>query len=323
MRISNSRPHPCRGFTLIEVMVATVILVLIFVLILQIVNGASRVATMGQKILDADNQARMVFDRMAFDFEAMLKRPDADAIFSKSAPGGNDAIFFYSEAPASMDPSSSGALQMQGAVALVGYRVNTANHPFQLERLGKGLTWDGAAGSAPPGGPVYLNYPNGISSPPALATTLPGNWPGTFGQPPYTTGTDADYQVISDQVYRMDFCFLMSTGSFFTPAPLTSGSTWRSTQGFKDVAAVVVTIAILDGHSRQMLPASQFNTIMQNAVTALPPSNTAATPGNAAGIALQWMSVANSGGGLGTGGPSAAIAGQIRVYQRYFYLNTN
>jgi hypothetical protein len=200
----------------------------------------------------------------------------------------------------------------------VGYRVNTA---CQLERLGKALTWDGLPSSTSPGGPVFLNYPAGASSAPAPASTIVGNWAavGTFGQPPqppYTTGTDPDYQVLSDEVYRMDFSFLMSNGTFFAPAPITSGSTWRDTQGFKDVAAVVVTIAILDDHSRALLPSSQFNTIMQSAVNLL-------QPGSNASVALQWMSITNNGLGLGSGTPWESVASQIRVYQRYFYLNTD
>ena len=64
-------------------------------------------------------------------------------------------MYFYSEAPAYYDGSASDFTN-RNTTALVGYRINAA---WQLERLGKLLTWDGSAASATPGAVVYLSYP--------------------------------------------------------------------------------------------------------------------------------------------------------------------
>ena len=79
--------------------------------------------------------------------------------------------------------------------------------------------------------------------------------------------------------------------------------------GARDIAAISVAIAILDNKSR---------TIITNPTAALPtmvavlPDAVSGTP-----IAQTW---GNSNYWTQTGIPKAAAA-QIRIYQRYFYLN--
>ena len=100
--------------------------------------------------MDADSQARQVLDRMAIDFDQMVKRTDVDYYRQgTSAPNstrpinGNDQIAFYSAVPGYYP--STGA---QSPVSLVAYRVNsnqTSPSFNKLERLGKGLVWNGVS----------------------------------------------------------------------------------------------------------------------------------------------------------------------------------
>src|SRR5581483_9053711 len=168
---SKIRPPFCASaFTLVELLVSMAVLTLLFVVMSQLVNSTTIVSTSSRKQLDADSEARVVFDRMLLDFERMIKRKDVDFLFSKQSGGGNsgsnDKFFFYSEAPA-YAPSS---LSFKSPVALIGYRVNSS---YQLERLGKMLTWSTTGSN--PGSVVFLTFPPG-STTPIPGSTLAGSW---------------------------------------------------------------------------------------------------------------------------------------------------
>ncbi|MGB8353241.1 MAG: prepilin-type N-terminal cleavage/methylation domain-containing protein [Chthoniobacteraceae bacterium] len=357
------------GFTLVEMLVATVVLVLLVVLVSQLTNSAVLTTTNSRKHMDTDSQARTVFDRMASDFDKMVKRSDVDYIFYKNSPGPagspgvNDSFFFYSEAPGYFD--NPPPLTAQGTASLVGYRVNNDNPYYPgfpvLERLGKGLTWDGVTSGTTPGGPVFLTTLSG-SAIPASTGYLDGNWTtlGTAAQN-YSDGTDPDYHVLSDQVYRLEIAFLLTDGSTssipvtnpgsFTnnlsaSAPPTSssdntqhfapGSRWFDTTGgrgyictnsstgaavwnpigIKDISAVIVTIAILDANSRKIINNA---TNMVGALRDPVPADFTTFPANV--MAQSWLSAVNSGSFATNSGIPRTAASQVRIYQRYFYIN--
>ena len=50
------------------------VLVLLVLLFTQLLNSAATVTILGHKLMDADSEARQVFDRMAIDFAQMVKR---------------------------------------------------------------------------------------------------------------------------------------------------------------------------------------------------------------------------------------------------------
>ena len=70
------------AFTLVEVLVATSVLVLLILVVSQLVQSATRLITGNHQHIDADDQARLMLDRMALDFGRMLKRQDVDYIFA-------------------------------------------------------------------------------------------------------------------------------------------------------------------------------------------------------------------------------------------------
>ena len=328
------------AFTLIELLVSLTVLALLTVALASMVNSVSQATTLDRRHLEADNEARRVFDRLGADFVRMFKRPDADSIFASTVdastptPGPNDKMFFYSEAPAFFDnapPSAS-----QGTAALIGYRVPNANttadatHRWQLERLGKGLTWDRPSASATPGAVVFLTFPAASPSPapsptPFPTSTLadPGNWGSTIGTAPSYEGdgstVDPDFHVLSSSVFRLEYCFVMKT-------PATSGSPFAVThlqsKGFGDVAAIVVAIALLDPQGRSQLPAAPGSRTpdLSALAAALPGPNFASAPNQL--MAEIWSGKLRDGSFITNAHVSPAVAKQVRVYQRSFYLNT-
>ncbi len=289
---------PACAFTVLELLVSMAVLILLLAIVAQMMTSASATITGSRKHMDADSQARMIFDRLAADLSKMVKRPDVDYVFDKQ--NNNDSLFFYSEAPGSFDANPSAPAR--SPVSLVGYRINSQN---QLERLGKGLTWDGAPGGGTGGSPVFLTYPAGSTTPDPLST-IAGNWP--------SLSTDANYQVLSSQTYRLEISFLIKpftdAGGTVQPAVL-SNTPWDTRQGhtkvngLQDVSAIVVAIAILDDTSRKIVSnTGQMASALPDSVEATP-------------IAKTWADSSY----LTDSGLVSAAAGQIRIYQRYFPLD--
>src|SRR6266550_8259536 len=104
------------GFTLAELLVSILVLVIITVMASQLMSSASAIARNGHKHFDTDTAARVVLDRMALDFAQMVKRTDVDyyvkqKIYKGHGNGhgcgagrnndlGSDQIAFYSQVPA-------------------------------------------------------------------------------------------------------------------------------------------------------------------------------------------------------------------------------
>lgn len=207
--MTNARPHSLRaGFTLVELLVAIAVLAIILVVAAQILSTTGKLTTVNNKHMDANDQARMVFDRMADDFASIVRRKDVDYLFWKNTPattpttGVNDTMYFYTEGASYFDNSSFGLSSSLAAlgysypqlaknsVSLVGYRVNnnggtyssTDTSYYQLERLGKALSWDGGAynsgqsanNSVQPNFVVFLTYP------PAGTDVIGGTYNGIF-----------------------------------------------------------------------------------------------------------------------------------------------
>src|SRR5438067_10460227 len=139
------------AFTLIELLVSIGVLAMLVVLVGRLMSSATLAISQSGKKMDSDSQVRIIFDRMANDFGAIVRRQDVDYIFAKQ--NGNDTMYFFSEAAKYFDSSVSDSAK--SSLALVGYRVNPS---FQLERLSRGLTWDG------PGSIVFLT-PSGSLTP--------------------------------------------------------------------------------------------------------------------------------------------------------------
>jgi hypothetical protein len=225
------------AFTIVELLVSITILVVLVLLVSRLFTNTATVAMSGNRRMDAEAQLRPLFDRMAVDFSQMVTRSDFD-FFGKNttAPNsiggsmtGNDQIAFYSTV-AGYYPSST----LQSPLSLVSYRINStsASGRFnKLERLAKGLLWNGASATD---APILL-----------MPLTIGATWPTATN-----ANSDPDYELIGPNVFRFEYYYLLKNGSLSdTPT------------GIQNVAAIAIAIATVDPRSRVLLSDSQVTTL--------------------------------------------------------------
>ncbi len=293
------RPPGSRGFTLLEILSAVAVLTLMLVLVNQLTLSAMAVMSLSGRHIDSDTEARLIFNRMAVDFSRMLKRTDIDYSSFKqplNLQTGNDRCAFYSETSGYFSGTSQPAGSGRGDVSLVAYRI--ANDPTTgtpgLHRMGKGLGWE-----PDPSGSAWSNVA-------FLPVTFNDRWPNLFT-------SDTDYRPIGEQVFRIEYTYLLKSTA--TQAARTSITPWDTTahtsaNGFKDVAALVVTIAVLDNSIRILV--KNFSDLTQ----AFPDAKDGADTSSA------WNAVVNSATFSTIANVSKPSAAGVRIYQRYFYLDS-
>jgi hypothetical protein len=253
-RIEDVQHHKA-AFTLAELLVSVGVLVLLVLLATQLLNSAATITTLGHKQMDADSQARQVLDRMAIDFAQLVKRSDLDFLAKGTvapnsvggAMAGNDQITFYSTVPGYY-PSSG----YQSPVSLVGYRINFQN---RMERMGKGLVWNGVSSTDTP--VVFMPL------------TISATWP--------SVNTPAsDYEVIGPQIFRFEYCYLGTDGTLsITPPSISS------------MAAIIADIAVIDPKSKVLLANTQITSLAGQLVDYGP----GMTP---AQLRTQWQNTLNT-----------------------------
>lgn len=270
---------------------AVVVLALLILMVSQLVQSGSAVIAGSRKDLSADAQAREVFSRFALDVAQMAKRPDLDAVFSDQP--GNKKIFFYSESPGFASTSTN-----LSSLSLIGYRVVTNTG---LERLGKGLTWSGN------GAATFLTYSSTGATNAISQSTLEGTWGSSIGASPSFEGTDNDYHSLAPGVFRLEYCFQKKDGSH--------SLTRDSNKGFRDVSAIVLTLAVLDGDSRKIAPDTA------GLASALPSPSSANLTNHILAAELWRDIVKNTPSYASTAGVPTAAAARVRIYQRAFPLN--
>ena len=287
----SARFRQLAAFTLAELLVTVGVLVLL-VLLSQLLNSAATVTTLGHKQMDADSQARQLLDRMAVDFAQLVKRSDVD-FFGKgtTAPNsvggtmaGNDRIAFYSGVPGYYPPTGS-----QSPVSLVAYRVNSdsASSSYnKIERMGKGLVW------------------NGVSTTDIPVVFMPLTISATWSTATSTSASDTAYEKIGPQVFRFEYCYLLTNGNLsITPPANISG-----------IAAFIVDIAVIDSKSKVLLTDAQLATLSTSGnANFLPDYSSGMAPGQ---LRNNWQNKVNAITTL----PRPALSG-VRVYERFFYLS--
>lgn len=278
------------AFTVVELLVSVAVLTVLVLLVSRLFSSAATITTSGNKRMDAEAQTRPLFERMAVDLSQMVKRSDLD-FFGKntaspnSAGGpmaGNDQIAFYSTVTGYYPSSGS-----QSPISLIAYRINGQN---KLERVAKGLVWNGVSPSSTP--VVFL------------PSTIAGSWASATDLTASPT-PDPDTDAIAPYVFRFEYYYLLKTGNF-SITPWVSPHT--SVSGTQDVAAIAVAIATIDPKSRLLISDSQLATLIQR----LPDFSGSMKPGD---LLSQWQAALDGT----TDMPRPAIQG-VRVYERYFYL---
>jgi hypothetical protein len=248
--------------------------------ITRLMDSASRITTAGDKRMDSDAQARALLDRMAVDFAQMVKRSDVDFYLKTPAESqpGNDQLAFYSGV-------HGYSVTTPGFVSLIAYRINAQQ---QLERMAKGLVWNG---SASPSTPMVF-----------LPLTISATWPASTNNQ-----SDPDYELIAPAVFRLEYSYLLRNGSP-SITPWDTAANHTSVAGMQDTAAICVYIAAIDPKSSVLATDTQL--------AALAATMNDFEPGMEPGeLVAQWQTAIDSTTNI----PQAALAG-ARLYQRQFYL---
>ena len=270
------------GFTLAELLVAISVLALLVLFVSRLADSAAAITTLGHKKIDADSQARQLLGRMVVDFAQMVRRSDIDYYLKSSSniQSGNDQIAFYSSVPGYYPATGS-----QSSVSLVAYRISAQN---KLERMSKGLVWNGVSAA---NSPIVF-----------LPLTISSTWPAAT-----TTTPDIDYELVGPQIFRFEYAYLLNDGTL-SETPWATSAGHFNVNGMQDVTSIIVSIALIDSKSRTLISDSQLSTLLGNMPDFAPSMN----PGD---LVVQWQSVIDSTTGL----PRPALQG-IRCYERYFRL---
>jgi type II secretory pathway component PulJ len=271
------------GFTLVEILVAVAVLMILVVLVAQIVGSASSLTAAGHKRMDADDEARLVMDRIAADLSGMPRRSDLSLLLVNNR--GNDELYFVSRSPGYAPLRSAS----NSGMTLVGYRVNTNG----FQRVGKGLGWDDLAYSG--------TITNGIKDPDDYHTIAPSVLRVEYAllMKPGTINYDAS------ETNKI------GSNSLVNPSYLKTNCLG---QAINNVAALQVVIAVLDQTSRKIVSPTSLEGLGGDGVFSdfYPLGADASASGVRFG---QWIQNAPK-----APAPKAA-AGQIRIYQRHFPIN--
>jgi hypothetical protein len=261
------------AFTLLELLVSVLVLIIVVLMMAQLMNNAAAITGTGHKHITNDTEARLVLDRMALDFAQMLKRTDVDyfvkgpADYNQHGHGGghgwghhlsgqqgSDSIAFFTQVPGyyPSDPRRS-------PVSLVAYRVNqsaaTNRAYMRLERMGKGLLWNGAGSGC--------NLPLVF-----LPVTIDSQWPAAVNNNNNCSSCnntnnscDQDYETIGPGVFRFEYYYLLKNGrATDVPWNTDAGHTSMAGIGLGNVEAIGVVIAVIDPAGRALIDAITAST---------------------------------------------------------------
>jgi prepilin-type N-terminal cleavage/methylation domain-containing protein len=296
---------PVPGFTLVELLVAIAILLLILAVCSALTLTAQNLLNNGMQRIDADSQARLFFDRVTLDLQAMPKRTDIDYIVKDATQiqTGNDSMAFYARTSGYFTTSPDAAPRT--SVAVLAYRINSQT--YQCERLAKGIGWNSDSSGTPM---VFL------------PSTLFGTWPtiagtGTGTVPDLNLGTDSDYQVLAQSVFRFEYCYVLRDG---TISNLPYISTHTALNGWQDVLALYVAIAVLDDRSRLVISqGGSGNPNLSAATAALKDFNLG--NGQAYPPLAQWESVINQASFSSSANLPGKVGPAVRIYARSIPIN--
>jgi hypothetical protein len=336
------------------------VLVIILLIVAQLMTSATAITRTGNKHVDTDTQARTVFDRMALDFAQMVKRTDVD-YYVKQRTGynghgnghgwgqghngdkGSDQIAFFSQV-SGYYPSGSVSGQ-QSPISLVAYRVNesaSSNAAYgKLERMAKGLEWNGAFDN---GTNQSSTYPIVFS--PGQLTACNGGpcdpwgrpWSAAIKNDNSAASQDSDYEVIGPGVFRFEYYYLLKNGRVTDwpwdrwDFPNQLSITNPQQIGLSQVEAIAVAIAVIDPAGRALIQQAasanaSYGDILDVAadMADFKNANGRGVGGQKIGdLEYQWKTVVETIAQTGHTPSSKLIpqeaAKTIRIYNRYFNL---
>ena len=307
MRLSRSRlskgKHIPSGFTLLEVLIATALLALVSMMLVQIMNGLRGGAAMSEKRVDATAQAQLVFDVLARDLEAMPVRADIPSVMQNVATNAVTLNFVS----LIQSPNKSGILSGSRKLSSVAYRVapdafilSTSVGKPTLQRAALGQDWN----------TVGLWGIKGTLS----SSTFSGTPITTADWPSSATAVASDYDTLSEAVLRMGLNWQLreasgsnARGALLASPPVDSAGNPDLTK----VGSLTVTLVLIDLSSRKLAKVSQLEDI----------ASKFSAPVNNQSAYSMWQPIAES---LVTDTSLASIPlpvrQNVRVFQRTFLI---
>jgi hypothetical protein len=155
-----------------------------------------------------------------------------------------------------------------------------------MERLGKGLVWNGVSTTNTP--VVFLPLTFSATWPAAVSSSL--------------ADPAGNYEIIGPQVFRFEYCYLLTDGSRSILPGNISG-----------MAAIVANIAVIDPKSKVLLSDTTTPPQIVQVASQLVDYTAGMVPGE---LRANWQTALDGITSL----PRPAISG-IRLYERYFYLS--
>ena len=279
-------------------LVATSILALTLVLFTQITNNTVNVTKKGNHYMDVSSQARGAFDRLSQNLNSVM-RINGITVTVNKASNGNDSIAFIANTRAALTTGST------GRAAVVGFEVRSSPDTYNKGVSVPMLNWGNAAVLWPTDPYTALR---------GAATQLGGaSGPMTFDP-------------VAPNIFRMEICFLQDDGSIVALPPeditfaanpaapntgnphyiaLTKEATLNGSGRF--VKAIIIGMAGLSGDVRQLVDMTALS-------ASLPPVPLGKTP-------LQVWDINAPAFVTSLPEPKTPILNNLRVYQRYFYVN--
>lgn len=117
------------GFSLVELLVASAILLILLLALLTMTNSTVLFAKLAQRKMDSASSLRSSMDRMTADISSAILRGDLPPLFVRStASNGSDELYLHSQAE---------GYGGERGVSVIGYRIRNG----KLERGAQGTGW--------------------------------------------------------------------------------------------------------------------------------------------------------------------------------------
>lgn len=279
MTAAQSSDIPRAAFTLVEMLISSVILAALVLGVSAILNHSARTIRANTAGLDALRAGEASFSTLARDAGLMVVRPDVDYGFGKNA--GNDTLSFYARS-SGLVPGTSSPVR---PLSVVAYRIgaDSAGQP-RLEYAARQIGWKGA-GNAPEF--IVSPFVQGLRTP-----KLDGSG---------TLPVAGDFTTLAGEIIRLELCFLVQENPD-TPARLSATPPAEIGQ----VKALVAAAVVLDERGRALASSlSDLAGLFPDAI-------------DGQDLRTIWESISTDASTLESAGLPIGGQSGLRIVQRYF-----
>jgi len=271
------------GFTIIEILTATAVLLLLVTIVFQVVSETARSSNAGNSRIEATRSARTVLDTLAQDLSSAAVDYHGQGLLVEKDVDGNTTLAFPC---LSRGEKGSFGTPRMGAVFYKVRQREDQNHATTVPMLCRGfasIPWENVSTVNTLTDKLQRAFSSGVS------------------------GVDSDQvsvDPLSETVFRMEAVFVNANGDIVFDPPIIAGS--GGLLNLKEIRAIIVTVAAID-RKTQLLVQSQDSEGMTVLSKALPKVGVdGVTP-------QELWSKADL-----TAFPKAAQ--NVRFFQRIFYL---